>query len=228
MREIRHLSEEFGIRHFVIEDDLFNYDRARLIRICRRITKENLNITWECINGLRVDHLDEELIGEMARAGCIHIALGLETFNDRVLRQLGRQFDRDHLVVILGACHNLNVRTTGYFIVNLPGNRGTDALQDIMASLRLKLTFAHYSLLQHYPATSGKGISENAVGMRTRMLVLLGYLLFYCRISRMRVIASILLRNPSRTRKIVERMERILISRPPPRRPRDRTWTSSS
>jgi radical SAM superfamily enzyme YgiQ (UPF0313 family) len=75
--EIKNLKEAYGINKFVFLDDCITLKRERMMEICRLMMSGNLNIKWVCIT--RVDAVDQELLMEMKKAGCIAIDYGIES-----------------------------------------------------------------------------------------------------------------------------------------------------
>ena len=66
-----------GVTFFHFSDDSFTVNEKRVIEICKRIIEKNLKIAWYAIS--RVDHVDEEMLHWMRRAGCIQISYGVES-----------------------------------------------------------------------------------------------------------------------------------------------------
>src|SRR3989338_1741271 len=94
---LHHIIDVYGIRHFTIVDDNFIADPDRAREICKRIIKERLNITWFIF--ARTDHCqDLELLKIMRRAGCVYVQLGIESGNEEVLRQLGKNVSKEACV----------------------------------------------------------------------------------------------------------------------------------
>ena len=81
--DIEWLIKNFGIKGIYFREDNFTYDRARLVKICEMMIKENLNLKWLCET--RVDNLDNDMIELMARAGCRVFYVGFESGSQRML-----------------------------------------------------------------------------------------------------------------------------------------------
>ncbi|NTW01559.1 MAG: hypothetical protein HGA19_09640 [Oscillochloris sp.] len=73
--ELRGVSVEFGLRHYLFPDVSITSDRAWLIELLTRLCDAQLNIGWEA--SADADQLDEVLSAHMARAGCEAITLHL-------------------------------------------------------------------------------------------------------------------------------------------------------
>ncbi|NNJ12611.1 hypothetical protein EKD04_019990 [Chloroflexales bacterium ZM16-3] len=73
--ELRSVSHEFGLRHYLFPDVSITADRAWLVELLTRLCDAGLNIGWEA--SADADQLDEALSAHMARAGCEAITLHL-------------------------------------------------------------------------------------------------------------------------------------------------------
>jgi len=56
------------------------------IEICQAVS--DLHLRWSALS--RVDTLDEELLREMADAGCIEIKFGIESGSESLLKKMGK------------------------------------------------------------------------------------------------------------------------------------------
>ena len=71
-----------GYKSVMVLDDQFLWGRERTLEICGRI--EGLSLEWGCLS--RADFLtDEEVIGALAKSGCVSIDIGVESFKQKVL-----------------------------------------------------------------------------------------------------------------------------------------------
>lgn len=74
--ELRSVSQEFGMRHYLIPDIPITSDRAWLVELLTRLCDANLGIGWEAI--AIPEELDEALVAHMARAGCEGVRFQLD------------------------------------------------------------------------------------------------------------------------------------------------------
>lgn len=88
--EMGYLAAKYGTSSFQIQDDNFTLDIKRAKELCRRIIDRALDIRWCVPNGIRVDRVNEKLIALMKKSGCREIAIGIESTNNDVLRNLKR------------------------------------------------------------------------------------------------------------------------------------------
>ncbi len=74
--ELRSVSAEFGLRHYLLADVPVTLDRAWLVELLTRLCDANLNIWWEAIAD--PEQLDADLVAHMARAGCEGLCFQLD------------------------------------------------------------------------------------------------------------------------------------------------------
>jgi radical SAM superfamily enzyme YgiQ (UPF0313 family) len=151
MAELRDLQSRCGMRDFVIEDPLFTEDRSWVLAFCEALRCARLDVTWQCLNGLRLDTLDEAILRAMAESGCRHVALGVETLDVKQAETLGRTADPDRLQEILKTCRECGVEVTAYFVLNLPGKGLGAQFREVLAARRMPILLAHFSPLRDFP-----------------------------------------------------------------------------
>lgn len=77
--ELRSVSSEFGLRHYLIPDFDLTRERPWLDELLARLCEANLGVGWEA--NVQFEQLDADLIGQMARAGCEGFSLHLDAAN---------------------------------------------------------------------------------------------------------------------------------------------------
>jgi len=85
-KEVSHLVEDYGVQHIRILDDTFTLIKKRVLDLCEKI--KPLEITWACIT--RADHIDNEMLHDMKKAGCIEVNIGVETGSKRLLKLMNK------------------------------------------------------------------------------------------------------------------------------------------
>ena len=88
LKEIELLYKKFGIRHIDFVDDDFTVSRSRVIEICKMLIERKYNLTWSIGNGIRLGTLDDELLTYMADSGCTYFSLGIESGDDKMLKEM--------------------------------------------------------------------------------------------------------------------------------------------
>ena len=76
--------KKLGINNIHMYADLFTVNREQVIKLCKLMIEENINIKWTCNS--RVDYVDEEMLNLMGQAGNWLISWGIESGNEQILR----------------------------------------------------------------------------------------------------------------------------------------------
>lgn len=88
VEELISLHEMLHTRHFVFVDDTFTLSNARVAGMLELITESGLDISWEC--STRADTVTRDLLGKMAKSGCVEVQYGVESGSQRVLDEIGK------------------------------------------------------------------------------------------------------------------------------------------
>jgi radical SAM superfamily enzyme YgiQ (UPF0313 family) len=98
--EIKEVINNYGINNFHFYDDNLLLDNILISDVCNLILKEKLQILWACLGKISLIKNNPEILSLMHEAGCRAIELGVESFDDEVLSQIGkRETTRDILDV---------------------------------------------------------------------------------------------------------------------------------
>ena len=145
IEEIKILKEKFGIEEIQIMDDNFTQDREFAMTFCEKLIKERVNIDWACHNGVRLDTLDEKLLGVMQDSGCYSLSVGIESGEQRIL---------DHMKKMISICvikekiklikEKTNIEIAGLFIIGYPEETINDIKKTIKFAIDLKIDRANF------------------------------------------------------------------------------------
>ncbi|MGD8227820.1 MAG: radical SAM protein [Desulfobacteraceae bacterium] len=108
-----------GIRFFYVSDDTFTTNKRRVIAICKMIIKKNLKITWFATS--RVDHVDDEILYWMRKAGCIQISYGVESGSEKIRTVLNKRIKSDQIKKAFSLTVQYGILSRAYFIYGSPG-----------------------------------------------------------------------------------------------------------
>jgi anaerobic magnesium-protoporphyrin IX monomethyl ester cyclase len=141
---------KLGFRSVSVIDDQFLWDEKRTLAICEGIA--DLGLEWSCL--ARADRVTERAAAAMARAGCVYVDLGVESFDQKVLDAVkkGIQVEENEKAVRIlkraGIAVELNV---------LIGATPEDSEESIRRTLdeleRLDVDYALFSIANPFPGT---------------------------------------------------------------------------
>lgn len=120
LEELVDLVRNHGVRHVVFRDPIFTARKDRVKEICEGILEEKLDIEWQCETAVKV--LDRGLLELMARAGCKHISLGVESGNDEIQKKHcgAKLLDHDQAQEVFDACREFGIESRAFCMIGFP------------------------------------------------------------------------------------------------------------
>ena len=151
LQEIAALNSRHGVTAFMFYDDLFSWDRERVIAICRLITSRGLKIRWKC--ECRADTVDDEMLSAMQQAGCVQIAFGIETAHQKGLDWLRKGITVEQVKDAVARTKKAGIKVLGYFILGIPVEDYAEESQTAEFAAALGLDYAQFASLSPFPGT---------------------------------------------------------------------------
>ena len=140
-----------GIRFFYFSDDTFALNKKRVIDICKTILARGLNITWFAIS--RADHVNENILYWMRKAGCIQISYGIESGSEKIRKLLGKHLNTEAIKNAFSLTHRYGILARAYFIYGSP-EETWDTIQETVELIKKIKPFICVSyILEIYPGT---------------------------------------------------------------------------
>ncbi|MFH1593006.1 MAG: radical SAM protein [Candidatus Woesearchaeota archaeon] len=151
--EIKFLYDNYGVKCFNICDDNFTSDKNYTIDFCKKLIDTNLDVSWFCSQGVRLDSLDEETLSLMKKSGGYALGVGIESGSDRVLKLMNKHLDTKTVKEKIDLLNKFDFDITGFFILGFPGETKKEIKQTIRFSRKLKLNKVGYNLFMPIPCT---------------------------------------------------------------------------
>lgn len=149
--EMAYLMNNYNIESFYFGDDIFSFDRDRTIKIAKLIKKILPSITFRITT--RVDLLDPEMLEELEKAGCKVICLGLESGDDKILKNIKKGATVQHARSAVRMVHDVGMKVKGFFIIGLPGETKESAMKTIEFAKELQVDYVDFYPYAPYPST---------------------------------------------------------------------------
>ncbi|MHC4606667.1 MAG: B12-binding domain-containing radical SAM protein [Planctomycetota bacterium] len=151
LEEIKYLRRTYGIREIQFYDDTFTVRRKNVLRFCELMAKANTGITWACF--IRADCFDEKMARAMKRAGCHQVLIGVESGDDRILRNLRKTIDRERTRRAIEIARRAGIDSRCAFIFGSMGETVESMQRTIDFSIELDPDLAVYNVCTPYPGT---------------------------------------------------------------------------
>jgi anaerobic magnesium-protoporphyrin IX monomethyl ester cyclase len=149
--EMELLINDLGAREIRFWDDTFNVDQQRVFAICEEILKRKLDVTWTCLG--RVNHMNENLLEAMAKAGCWQVDYGIESGNQAILNGIMKGQTLDMVERVVAMTHKAGIGVRGFFMLGLPGETESTMRDTIRFAKSLDLTSAIFHITTPFPGT---------------------------------------------------------------------------
>lgn len=116
---MKHLRQDFGVRHINIYDDLFTLNRRRIAELCRMLVARPLGLHFNC--AVRVGYADNDLLKMLKQAGCLMVSLGIESADPEMLERHKAGVGIDEVRDTVARIKACGLRAKGLFMMGLPG-----------------------------------------------------------------------------------------------------------
>ncbi len=149
LEELHFLASE-GYKQFIFVDDSFTLNQKRVIKLCRNMRKEKLDMEWICEG--RVDNCSYEMLRETARAGCKILYFGIESANQRILSYYNKQTTPQQSETAVKTARKAGIDVIiGSFIVGAPDETREEIQNTIEFAKQIPIDFPQFNILGVYP-----------------------------------------------------------------------------
>ncbi len=145
--EIELLVEEYGIGEVLVHDDIFNFDKPRLLEICGLIRERGLKFHMQFPNGMRADMLDEEMLQALRSVGTYRVTYAIESVTPRIQKLAKKHLNLPRVEGLLEVTDRLGFLMHGFFMLGFPGETREEIKATIDFAVRSQLHTAGFFLV---------------------------------------------------------------------------------
>jgi radical SAM superfamily enzyme YgiQ (UPF0313 family) len=151
IREISQVKKKYKMKKVYFYDDIFVMNKPWIREFTKRY-KEEFDLPFTCY--LRVNLVTEELISNLASAGCESVALAIESGNEAIREQvLHRRMTNDQIREAARLLHKYNICFMTQNMVALPDESIENAFETIQLNADIRPGYAWCSIFQPYIGT---------------------------------------------------------------------------
>lgn len=161
IEEIKTLYHDYGVREIHIEDDNFTLYNDLVEEFCRKLKENNLNISWACPNGIRLDTLTKDLLLLMRDSGLYSVSVGIESGSDKILNDMKKRLTAEKIKEKLNLIKEAGLEAIGFFIIGYPTETKKEISETLIFSRKLPLKRATFSIFKPFPGTE---ITNSLIG----------------------------------------------------------------
>ena len=151
INEIQECYDVHGIREIDIFDYEFLIQRKRALGICKEIQRRKLDILWAC--RARIDSVDDEILREMAAAGCGRIYFGIESGDQEMLDRVNKGITLEQIRESIRLTKKHGIRALGFFLIGSPGETRETIRKTLKFAKSLNLDYVQFSKTTAKPLT---------------------------------------------------------------------------
>ncbi|MDD3238437.1 MAG: radical SAM protein [Candidatus Gastranaerophilales bacterium] len=142
MQEIKECVEKYNITNFVFWSDIFDFDKAWVLRLCDEIISSGVKITWS--SNTRADLFDEELAKKMYKSGCRLVSMGFESGSQEILDKMGKGLTLEKSKDAIKVAKKAGLEIYGYFVLGLPWENKSHINATIDFSIKSECDYVSY------------------------------------------------------------------------------------
>lgn len=150
MQEIDYLLKNYSVKNIIFWDDTMTLDNTRVLDLCMRLKKYNIN--WSC--NTRPDTVNLHLLMNMKKAGCKIIFYGVESANEKILNKLGRKMKLKKIEDAIKLTKKIGIRCTTSMMIGTPFDNEDQINKNIEYMINLNPDLAFFSPFAPHPGTS--------------------------------------------------------------------------
>ena len=144
--EIDLLVNKYHIKQIDILDDNFTTNKRRVEQLCELLISRNYKICINLQSGIRADNVDEALIRKLKTAGVFKVGLGVETGNQAIASEIGRELDLDKVLVASRLARKYGMIVIGFFMIGLPGDNEQTLQETIDFAIKMNPHMANFTM----------------------------------------------------------------------------------
>jgi radical SAM superfamily enzyme YgiQ (UPF0313 family) len=129
VEEFKYMEKMLKVNAITFLDDDFVLNKPRLEKICE-LLQENKTVYWGCNS--RVTDVNKDMLELLTQSGCIQLAFGIESGNQRILDVLGKKATVEQAQEAVKLCHDFGVVVQSNFMI---GNK-TETEEEMMDTLK--------------------------------------------------------------------------------------------
>lgn len=156
--ELKTLVKNYNITNFQFYDDNFTADRRRILKICRLIESEGLNINFRV--SLRADTIYYDVIEALKNAGCSVIFLGVESGDENILRQIGKSVTKEQIRSAVAILKEVKIPIIASYMLGHPGDTHDSIKATLDFAKELDCEQVKFLISTPFPGTRLYGLAK--------------------------------------------------------------------
>jgi anaerobic magnesium-protoporphyrin IX monomethyl ester cyclase len=119
VNELEYLKNRYQVDFVTFNDEIFTYDKRRVLDICSGIKERKIKVPWDCQT--RVDLVSKDLLQAMKDANCQLINLGVESASQRILNSMLKGTTANQNAEAIRMAKEVGLSVTVSLVLGYPG-----------------------------------------------------------------------------------------------------------
>lgn len=154
IEEMELLITRYGVTSFQVYDDIFNFNKARVLEICRLIVAKGWKIDLQFPNGVRADMMDLEMLAAMKSAGTWRVSYAIESASPRIQKQVKKHLKIEKVRKLIEDTDRMGILAHGFFMLGFPGETRAEVESTVRFALESKLHSAGFFLVTPFEGSA--------------------------------------------------------------------------
>jgi len=153
--------QELGFKEVMFNDATLTADMDWATALFKGMIRNNINLTWNC--STRADRVNPEILKLMKMAGCHTIALGMESVDPAVLKNIRKNISSEQIMEAVSMIKRHDMDTIVFSVVGFPGETKKSIENTISFLKTLDATFVTLGIAVPAPGTDFyRHVAENS------------------------------------------------------------------
>lgn len=154
VEEVRRI-KKYGYREFMLADDIFTSDNKWSRSVAEAIIEADLDMSWSCTNGVRVESAELDLFKVLKKSNCYRLSFGLESGNAEVLQGFGKggRASIEKAKEAVSLARQAGLDTNGMFMLGLSPDSEKTMEDTIEFARSLPLDMLKFGIAIAFPGT---------------------------------------------------------------------------
>lgn len=150
--EVEEMIKTYGTRVLYFREDNFTIKKKRVYGICEEFLKREIKVKWLCES--RADHVDEDLLRHMQRAGCRSIWFGVESGSQRILDKMHKDITLAQIKKAFKLSRNAGIIPGASVMFGMPGETRAEMKQTFRFLLKISPGYVFFNPFLGIPGSS--------------------------------------------------------------------------
>lgn len=151
IEEVQYQVDKWNIDELWFQDDDVTINYRDGIELFKALAPFKIHIRLQM--GIRTDHLTDEMLYWMKKAGVYYAGIGIESGVPSVLAKIKKGLNQEKVIRGIAALDAAGIQVMGFFMFGLPSETRTDMEHTIHWALKTKLHHAQFAIYIPYPGS---------------------------------------------------------------------------